>query len=151
MQSILETAMRAGAMGMTTALIYPPSSFAATDELVEMAKVAARYGGIYATHMRDEGKDLIKAIEEAIAIGDRAGLPVEIFHLKAAYQPGWGSLMREAGRTIDAARALGIDVAADIYARPAARASRPRFRPGRRKAAARRCSNGSRTPRFARA
>ena len=115
MQAILETAMQAGAMGMTTALIYPPSSFATTDELVEMAKVAGRYGGIYATHMRDEGKDLITSIKEAIAIGERGGLPVEIFHLKAAYQPGWGTLMHEAGRTIDAARARGVDVAADMY------------------------------------
>jgi N-acyl-D-amino-acid deacylase len=115
MQALLDTAMRAGAMGMTTALIYPPGSFTTTDELVEMAKVAARHGGIYATHMRDEGKDLIAAIEEAIAIGERAGLPVEIFHLKAAYQPGWGTLMQLAGRTIDAARARGVDIAADMY------------------------------------
>jgi N-acyl-D-amino-acid deacylase len=115
MQAILETAMQAGAMGMTTALIYPPSTFAQTDELIEMAKIAGKYGGIYATHMRDEGKDLIKSIEEAITIGERGGLPVEIFHLKAAYQPGWGTLMRKAGETIDAARARGVDVAADMY------------------------------------
>ena len=115
MQGILETAMKAGAMGMTTALIYPPGTFAKTDELVEMAKVAGRYGGVYATHMRDEGKDLIAAIEEAIAIGERGGLPVEIFHLKAAWQPGWGTLMSKAGQTIEAARARGVDVAADMY------------------------------------
>jgi N-acyl-D-aspartate/D-glutamate deacylase len=115
MQALMDAAMRGGAMGMTTALIYPPSSYATTAELVEMAKIAARHGGIYATHMRDEGKDLIAAIEEAIAIGERAGLPVEIFHLKAAHQPGWGTLMTQAGRTIDAARARGVDVAADMY------------------------------------
>jgi N-acyl-D-aspartate/D-glutamate deacylase len=115
MQSILETAMRAGVMGMTTALIYPPSTFATTDELVEMAKVAGRYGGIYASHMRDEGKDLLKAIDEAVEIGERGGLPVEIFHLKAAWQPGWGTLMKAAGEKIDAARARGLDVAADMY------------------------------------
>ena len=115
MQAILATAMEAGAMGMTTALIYPPSTFASTSELVEMAKVAGRYGGIYATHMRDEGKDLIGAIKEAIEIGERGGLPVEIFHLKAAWQPGWGTLMTEAARTIEAARARGVDVAADMY------------------------------------
>jgi len=115
MRSIMETAMKAGAMGMTTALIYPPSTFAKTPELVEMAKVAGRYGGIYATHMRDEGKDLIAAINEAIAIGEGGGLPVEIFHLKAAWQPGWGSLMQQAGQTIDAARRRGVDVAADMY------------------------------------
>src|SRR5262245_45031131 len=115
MQAILETAMQGGAMGMTTALIYPPGTFASTDELVEMARVAAKYGGTYATHMRDEGKDLIAAITEAITIGEKAGLPVEIFHLKAAWQPGWGTLMKQAGQTIDAARARGVDVAADMY------------------------------------
>jgi N-acyl-D-aspartate/D-glutamate deacylase len=115
MRTLMETAMRGGAMGMTTALIYPPSSYAKTPELIEVAKVAAKYGGTYATHMRDEGKDLLRSIEEAIAIGEQAGLPVEIFHLKAAWQPGWGSLMAEAGRTIDAARARGVDVAADLY------------------------------------
>lgn len=114
-QGLMETAMKAGAMGMTTALIYPPSSFASTDELVAVATVAARHGGVYATHMRDEGRDLIAAIDEAIAIGERAGLPVEIFHLKAAFQPGWGALMAKAGATIDAARARGVDVAADLY------------------------------------
>ena len=115
MQALMETAMRGGAMGMTTALIYPPSSYAKTPELVAMAKAAARHGGIYATHMRDEGKDLIAAITEAITIGEQGGLPVEIFHLKAAHQPGWGTLMSEAGRTIDAARGRGVDVAADMY------------------------------------
>jgi N-acyl-D-amino-acid deacylase len=115
MQSILETAMRAGAMGMTTALIYPPSTFATTEELVQMAKIAGHYGGIYASHMRDEGKDLLKAIDEAIEIGDRGGLPVEIFHLKAAWQPGWGTLMKTAGEKIDAARSRGLDIAADMY------------------------------------
>jgi N-acyl-D-aspartate/D-glutamate deacylase len=115
MQALMDTAMRSGAMGMTTALIYPPGSFATTDELVEIAKIAAKHGGTYATHMRDEGKDLIAAIEEAIAIGERAGLPVEIFHLKAAFKPGWGSLMQKARETIDAARARGVDVAADMY------------------------------------
>lgn len=114
-QALMATAMRAGAMGMTTALIYPPSSFASTDELVEIAKVAGRFGGIYASHMRDEGRDLLKAIDEAIAIGERGRLPVEIFHLKAAFQPGWGTLMAEAGKRIEAARARGVDVAADLY------------------------------------
>ncbi|MGD9905077.1 MAG: amidohydrolase family protein [Vicinamibacterales bacterium] len=114
-KALMATAMRGGAMGMSTALIYPPGSFASTAELVEVAKVAGALGGIYATHMRDEGKALITAIEEAIAIGEQGGLPVEIFHLKAAHQPGWGTLMAEAGRTIEAARARGVDVAADLY------------------------------------
>lgn len=115
MQGILETAMKNGALGMTTALIYPPSSYATTAELIEMAKVAAKYGGIYATHMRGEGAELLESIQEAITIGEGGGLPVEIFHLKAAYQPGWGKLMAEAGRLIEQARGRGVDIAADMY------------------------------------
>ncbi|HUF04408.1 MAG TPA: D-aminoacylase [Aridibacter sp.] len=115
MKAIIEKAMRSGAMGMTTALIYPPSSYAKTPELIELAKVAGKYGGIYASHIRDEGKGLVGAVEEAIEIGEKGGLPVEIFHLKAAYQPGWGRLMREAGEAIERARGRGVDVAADIY------------------------------------
>ena len=115
MQAIMETAMKGGAMGMTTALIYPPSSYAKTAELIEVAKAAAKYGGIYASHIRGEGAELVQSIDEAIEIGEKAGLPVEIFHLKAAYQPGWGTLMKQAGEHIDAARARGVDVAADLY------------------------------------
>jgi len=115
MKAIIEKAMTAGAMGMTTALIYPPSSFSKTPELIELAKVAGKYGGVYASHIRDEGKGLVGAVEEAIEIGEKGGLPVEIFHLKAAYQPGWGRLMREAGEAIEKARGRGVDVAADLY------------------------------------
>lgn len=115
MKAILDTAMRNGAMGMTTALIYPPSSYATTPELIEMAKVAAKYGGIYASHMRGEGKELVQSVDELIEIAEKAGLPGEIFHFKAAYSPGWGTLMQEAGRHVDAARARGVDVAADLY------------------------------------
>ena len=115
MKAIMETAMKAGAMGMTTALIYPPSSYATTAELIEVAKVAAQYGGIYASHIRGEGREVVESIDEAIAVGEKGGLPVEVFHLKAAYQPGWGTLMREAGRHIDQARQRGVDVAADLY------------------------------------
>lgn len=115
MKAIMATAMKAGAIGMTTALIYPPSSYTKTEELIEMAKVAGQYGGVYASHIRGEGKELVQAVEEAITIGEKGGLPVEIFHLKAAYQPGWGTLMRAAGDTIERARARGVDVAADMY------------------------------------
>ncbi|MDQ3747856.1 MAG: amidohydrolase family protein, partial [Acidobacteriota bacterium] len=115
MKAIMATAMKAGAIGMTTALIYPPASYAKTEELIEMAKVAGNYGGIYASHIRGEGKELVQSIEEAITIGERGGLPVEIYHLKAAYQPGWGRLMREAGEKIEQARGRGVDVAADVY------------------------------------
>src|SRR5579884_839129 len=93
MRAIMDTAMRGGAMGMSTALIYPPSSYSTTDELVEVAKAAAKYGGTYASHMRDEGAGIIGAINELVTISERAGLPAEIFHLKVAYQPGWGVLM----------------------------------------------------------
>jgi N-acyl-D-aspartate/D-glutamate deacylase len=115
MKALMELAMRNGAMGMTTALIYPPSSYATTEELVEMAKVAARYGGIYASHMRGEGKELVQSVDELIEIAEKGGLPGEIFHFKAAYSPGWGTLIQEAGRHIEAARARGVDVAADLY------------------------------------
>lgn len=115
MRALVDTAMRAGALGVTTALIYPPSSYHTTDELVELARVAARYGGLYASHIRGEGKDLVAAIREAITIGERSGAPVEIYHLKAAYQPGWGKLMKEARMVIDSARDRGVDVAADQY------------------------------------
>jgi len=115
MRAIMARAMEQGAMGMTTALIYPPSSYATTDELVEIAKVAGQYGGVYASHIRDEGRGLVGAVREAIEIGERGGLPVEVFHYKAAYEPGWGSLIREAADEIEAARERGVDVAADLY------------------------------------
>ena len=115
MRAIMDTAMRAGAMGMTTALIYPPSSYSTTDELVEVGKTAALYGGIYASHIRGEGKEVVQAVREAIEIGERAGMPVEIFHLKVAYRPGWGILMDSIRHVVDAARARGVDVAADMY------------------------------------
>ncbi len=115
MKAIIARAMEAGAMGMTTALIYPPLSYTTTDELVETARVAGEYGGLYASHIRDEGSGLLGAVREAIEIGERAGLPVEIFHLKAAYEPGWGTLMPRAGALVDSARARGVDVAADLY------------------------------------
>lgn len=115
MKAIMDTAMKSGVVGMTTALIYPPASYAKTDELSEMAKIVGQYGGVYASHIRGEGKELVQSIEEAIAIGERGGAAVEIFHLKAAYQPGWGKLMLEAGQKIEQARGRGVDVAADIY------------------------------------
>ena len=115
MKAVVETAMKGGALGISTALIYPPASYSKTDQLVELAKVAGRYGGVYSSHVRGEGKELVESIEEAITIGEKGGLPVEIYHLKAAYQPGWGTLMRQAGETIEKARARGVDVAADMY------------------------------------
>jgi len=115
MRAIMDTAMRAGAMGMTTALIYPPSSYATTEELVEIAKVAARHGGIYASHIRGEGAEVVQSVRELIAISEGAGLPGEVFHLKVAHRPSWGVLMDSVRVVVDAARARGVDVAADMY------------------------------------
>ncbi|HET6701938.1 MAG TPA: amidohydrolase family protein, partial [Gemmatimonadaceae bacterium] len=115
MRAIMDTAMRNGAMGMTTALIYPPSSYTTTDELVEVGRTAAQYGGIYASHIRGEGKEVVQAVREAIEVGERAGMPVEVFHLKVAYRPGWGILMDSVRQVIEAARERGVDVAADMY------------------------------------
>jgi len=115
MKELVAEAMRGGALGVATALIYPPHSFQSTESLVELSKVAAACGGLYASHMRDESQDLLKAIAESIEIGERAGIPVEIFHLKAAYQPGWGQLMPQAIALIDDARRRGVDIAADMY------------------------------------
>jgi len=115
MRAILDTAMQSGAMGMTTALIYPPSSYATTAELVEMARVAARHGGIYASHIRGEGAEVVQSVRELIAISEAAGLPGEIFHLKVAHRPSWGVLMDSVRLVVEAARARGVDVAADMY------------------------------------
>jgi N-acyl-D-amino-acid deacylase len=115
MREIMRKAMRQGAMGMTTALIYPPSSFASTDELVAVGSAAAEYGGIYASHIRDEGEGLVGAVREAIEVGERAGMRVEIFHYKGAFEPGWGRIIQEAAGEIEAARERGVDVAADMY------------------------------------
>lgn len=115
MRAIMDTAMRGGAMGMTTALIYPPSSYSTTDELVEIAKVAAKHGGVYASHIRGEGKEVVQSVRELIEISERAGLPGEVFHLKVAHRPAWGILMDSVRILVDAARARGVDVAADMY------------------------------------
>jgi N-acyl-D-amino-acid deacylase len=115
MRAIMDTAMRAGAMGMTTALIYPPSSYATTDELVEIAKVAAKYGGVYASHIRGEGAEVVQSVAELITIAEKAGLPGEVFHLKVAHKPSWGVRMDSIRMIVDAARARNVDVAADMY------------------------------------
>lgn len=115
MKELVATAMRAGAMGIATALIYPPDSFQSTQDLVELAKVAAHYDGIYASHMRDESAALLTAIGESIQIGEQSGIQVEIFHFKGAYQPGWGQLVPQAIALIDGARARGVNIGADMY------------------------------------
>jgi dihydroorotase/N-acyl-D-amino-acid deacylase len=114
MKALVAQAMQQGAMGVSTALIYPPGHYAKTEELIELARVAGQYGGIYASHMRSEGKSEIAAIDEALRIGREAGIPVEIFHLKVAGQPRWGN-MPQIVATIQAARDAGQDVRADMY------------------------------------
>src|SRR5262249_7891600 len=114
MKALVEQAMQQGAMGLSTALIYPPGHYAKTEELIELAKVAAQYGGIYATHMRSEGQSQIAAIEEALRIGREAHLPVEIFHLKVAGQARWGGMPKIVAM-IQVARDSGQDVSADMY------------------------------------
>ncbi|HEV2352465.1 MAG TPA: amidohydrolase family protein [Terriglobia bacterium] len=114
MKQLVAQAMHDGAMGLSTALIYPPGHYAKTDELIALARVAAQYGGIYATHMRSEGRSEAAAMEEAFRIGREAGLPVEIFHLKFSGKPRWGSMTQVVAK-IQAARDSGLDVAADMY------------------------------------
>src|SRR5207249_9515223 len=91
-KSLVEQAMKDGALGISSALIYPPNIYAKTDEIIALAKVASKYGGLYATHMRSEGASEMPALAEAIRIGREANLPVEIFHLKVSGKPRWGSM-----------------------------------------------------------
>jgi N-acyl-D-amino-acid deacylase len=114
MQDLVREAMEAGAVGLSTALIYPPATYARTEEIVALAKVAGQHGGRYFTHIRNEGDQLLEAIEEALEIGRAAGAPVHIFHLKAAGQQNWGKMELALAR-IKAARAAGQQVAADVY------------------------------------
>jgi N-acyl-D-amino-acid deacylase len=114
MEGLVAQAMQQGAMGLSTALIYPPGHYAKTDELIALARVASKYGGIYATHLRSEGQTEMAALDEAIQIGREAHLPVEIFHLKVSGKTRWGSMPKVVAK-IEEARKSGVDVAADMY------------------------------------
>lgn len=114
MQRLLDEALRAGAWGLSTGLVYAPGSYAATDELIALARVAARGPAIYASHVRGEGAALLSAVEEAILVGREARVPVQVSHLKAAGRPNWGRVA-DALALIDRAAAEGIDVHADVY------------------------------------
>ena len=114
MLELAENAMREGAWGMSTGLIYVPSSFASTSELTALAKIVGRHGGIYASHIRGEGTSLLDSIEEALKIGRDADVPVHISHFKAAGRDAWG-LVREATRKIEEQRSQGYQVTADQY------------------------------------
>lgn len=114
MQQLVDTAMRQGAFGVSSGLIYQPGSFARTPELIALAKVAARHRGIYASHLRSESKKIGEALDEAFAIAREARVAVEIWHLKVSGRANWGRMKEVVGR-IEAARASGLDVTADMY------------------------------------
>ena len=119
MKALVRDAMREGAVGLSTSLQYAPAPYAKTDELIALAGEAAKFGGIYATHIRDESDAIIPALDEAFRIGREANIPVEIWHLKAAGKFNWGR-MPEIVAHIEAARKAGLDVAADTYGYTAA-------------------------------
>jgi dihydroorotase/N-acyl-D-amino-acid deacylase len=114
MKALVADAMADGALGLSSSLQYIPNRFSTTDELVELAKVAAEHGGIYITHQRSEGNKVFESVDEVLAIAERADIPTEIWHLKTAYRANWGK-MTEVLRRIDAARARGVRVSANIY------------------------------------
>ena len=115
MKALVDQAMQDGTAGLSTALQYAPAPYAKTPELIALAGEAAKYGGIYATHMRSEGDQEFAAIDEAVEIGRQAHIPVEIWHLKVAGKANWGRMQQVIDR-IDAARAAGVDVSANTYA-----------------------------------
>ena len=114
MQQAVQQSMRDGAFGVASALVYPPGNFASTDELISINAAAAPYGGVYITHMRSEADLYLEAIDEAIEIGTSAGVPIEIYHLKAAGQRNWHKAALAVAK-IDSARAAGVDIQANMY------------------------------------
>ena len=115
METLVEQGMKDGAVGLSTGLIYVPGTYAKTDEIIDLARIAARYGGLYATHMRNEGNEVAAAIRESIQIGEQAGLPVEISHFKISSRKMWGQTPMTIGLVRDA-RARGLMVTVDQYA-----------------------------------
>src|SRR5512142_1802808 len=118
MKTLVDQAMQQGAMGVSTSLQYAPAPYSTTEELIAHAAEASKYGGIYATHMRNEGDRVLIALDEAIRIGREAHIPVEVWHIKAAGKRNWGRMPEIVAR-INAARAAGVDITADTYAYPA--------------------------------
>jgi N-acyl-D-amino-acid deacylase len=114
MKKRLAQAMEEGAFGMSTGLIYPPGCYAETDELIELSRVVASYGGIYTSHIRDEGDKMLESVKEAIEIGEEAGIPVEISHHKSEGKANWGKV-KESLKMIEEVRDRGIDVTCDVY------------------------------------
>jgi N-acyl-D-amino-acid deacylase len=118
MRELVREAMREGAMGVSSSLMYPPGLFADTAELIALSEAAAEYDGMYISHMRDEGAHMLEAIDELITIAREAGLPAEIYHLKSSGQQNW-HLFDDAVRMVEDARAEGLQITADVYTYPA--------------------------------
>lgn len=114
MEQLVEKAMKGGAVGISTGLIYIPGAYSKTEEVVRLAKIAARYQGVYASHMRDEGDSVLQAIQEALYIGKEAGLPVQLSHFKLSGQQNWGR-SKETIPMVMKAREEGLDVTIDQY------------------------------------
>ena len=119
MRELVRKEMEAGALGIGTSLIYPPAFYAKTDELIELCKVAAKYQGKYISHMRSEGKQLLSALEELIRISREAGIPAEVYHIKASGEKNWGLVDQVLSR-IEEAQKEGLKITADMYTYPAA-------------------------------
>jgi N-acyl-D-amino-acid deacylase len=114
MEKLIATAMRHGALGLSSQVMMPPGSLTTTDDLVRLAKIVAPYGGLYSTHIRNEGLGIFASVKEAIAVGERAGIPVDIIHIKIADESNWGR-MNEVVQLIEDARNRGVDVQANVY------------------------------------
>jgi dihydroorotase/N-acyl-D-amino-acid deacylase len=114
MRALVEEGMRDGAFGLSTGLFYVPGTFTPTDEVVELAKVAGRLGGIHISHMRDETSRVLDSVNETIAIGERGGLPTQVTHHKIIGRPNWGKSV-DTLQAVDAARVRGVDVTIDAY------------------------------------
>ena len=119
MRQLVRQEMEAGALGIGSSLIYPPAFYAKTEELIELCKVAAKYQGKYISHMRSEGNQLLEAIDELLRISREAGIPAEIYHIKAAGQPNWGKADAMLAK-IEEARKAGLKITADMYTYTAA-------------------------------
>jgi N-acyl-D-amino-acid deacylase len=119
MRQLVRQEMEAGALGIGTSLIYPPAFYAKTEELIELCKVAAKYQGKYISHMRSEGNQLLQAIDELLRISKEAGIPAELYHIKAAGQPNWGKADAMLAK-IEDARKAGLKITADMYTYTAA-------------------------------
>jgi dihydroorotase/N-acyl-D-amino-acid deacylase len=114
MRTLVEQAMKEGAFGLSTGLFYVPGAFTTTDEVVELAQVAARFGGMHISHMRDETSRVLDSVNETVAIGERGGLPTQVTHHKIIGKPNWGRSV-ETLAAVDRARARGVDVTLDAY------------------------------------